>query len=252
MVNKKREEHSKDFFRSIYYCYTEEIRFKQLKDFVNSNNNRFPSSFISLINDSNWEQSDRPDWVNAKLNVGIEDTVVEDTEHFLNKYLSQRSSQMKKSFKALSEDERLSILNKSKVENAEKIAKSGKLVSLTYHISSSKTVLEVYNHRSLYNWKNSIQNALEKHRVMLQKCTYLQKFIFIYDLTPSYLIESAVSRKGYIWFDPTKDKTIINLFNNYPANIIWYLKNQDIVILFDSKGLQKHNAYEINYDLVHP
>ena len=85
-----KDEHRKDIVLGVYNTYDEETRFEHLRDFV-QNHKRVPLEFKRLILDNSWQHSDRPDWKNDHLNVAIEDTTVEDTNHYLDKHFSKRT-----------------------------------------------------------------------------------------------------------------------------------------------------------------
>ena len=80
-----KDEHRKDYVVGVYQVFDESKRFKDLQDFLKRNSSPSTDMVRKIILDSNWSHADRPDWINLALSAGIEDTTVDDTNHYIQR-----------------------------------------------------------------------------------------------------------------------------------------------------------------------
>ncbi|MBN6048414.1 hypothetical protein [Lactobacillus helveticus] len=228
-------DHKRDYVIGAYNLYDECERFNQLINEVRRNKRKIPVNWTNILLDSNWIHSDRPDWVNNNFKSIIEDTTVEDNGHYLDIHFSKRSYKRQHNFKRLSVEQRKKYFH-SKGINDDKAIKNGNLNnSFIVHVPSDETVKELNKHRSILKWRHSIKMTLNKHKNMIENVECNNKFIFLYDVTPPYYCINNVLQDRHEEFRPYRSKKIMSLFIDYPAIIIWYLKNQDILTIFDPK-----------------
>ena len=236
-----KDEHRKDIVLGVYNTYDEETRFEHLRDFV-QNHKRVPLEFKRLILDNSWQHSDRPDWKNDHLNVAIEDTTVEDTNHYLDKHFSKRTYTRINKFKNMTRGQRIQYLKSIRRPVDKNVVDTGRLEEITTHIPSNETVLRMNKGRSVNKWLSAIKKALNKHRQMLSESPYKEKYIYLYDVTPPYMVKNHALVELDEYFDPTSNETFIHLFDGYPAKIIWYLPTQATLVIIDPNEIyQLHN-----------
>lgn len=249
-MKKARVEHKKHFGNGVYELYDEEERFRRLKEQIPLLRKNISENDLLILEDNNWIQSDRPDWINETLNACIEDSTVEDANHFIDRHFARRGKKMKEEFSSLDKASQTKILKEQANEEAE--GYNDKFDPFVIHFPSGDTIKEANNNRSIENWKKSIKHALDKHKKMLEEDLHEYKAIFLYDVTPPYAIEYRVMSEGSIMYNPMNDKSFIDLFRNYPAKIIWFMNTQKKIVIFDSKDLEGVVGEEVNYQLVHP
>lgn len=112
---------------------------------------------------------------------------------------------------------------------------------IAMHIPSTETVHKMNETRSVDKWISAIDRALKKHKDLMQNLKYANKFIYLYDVTPPYIFRnSALIDYGTI-FNPEYNKKFMKLFQKYPAKIIWYLKNQDKILIINNTDTLSDN-----------
>ena len=230
-----KDEHRKDYVVGVYQVFDESKRFKDLQDFLKRNSSPSTDMVRKIILDSNWSHADRPDWINLALSAGIEDTTVDDTNHYLDIHFSKRKYEHKAYVKGLSKNKRIKYLKDHGASY--KMLKSNKFNEFTFHIPSYETVLKMNDNRSVFTWLKALKNVLDKHRKMLENLDYKEKYIYIYDVTPPYIFKNSASKINMTAFDPCYNKQFVEIYRDYPAKIIWYLKNQGVCTFYDPKEI---------------
>lgn len=243
-----KDEHRKDFVVGAYQLYDKEERFQQLQEFIKDNSKRINDKWKNIILDTNWKHSDRPDWCNTQVDAGIEDTTVEDTNHFMDIHFSKRKYKHKRYLKRMTPKERKKYflskgVKENEVNNNEEIA---------MHIPSTETVHKMNEVRSVYKWMAAIDRALKKHKNLMQNLSYSNKFIYLYDVTPPYIFRNSALKDYGTVFNPEYNKKFMKLFQKYPAKIIWYLKNQDKLLVINNIDNNLNSLENFSLDSLEP
>lgn len=246
-MNTPRTEHRRSMSFTVYEVGDEDTRFEKLIKALSQSRSLPNLEFIKLLAQPGWKHGDRPDWINEQESAAIEDVVVEDARHFLDKHLATRRTKMEHDLKKVSKKKRQQLLKDQGLRNTDNFPPV-----FAFHIPSEKTAKENNAQRSISNWQESLKTGLEKHRKLMNDLPYQHKALYIYDVTPPYLVKNYAIQKGFEIFDPTQDKGFVTLFYEYPATIIWYMCTQKKIAILAPEFLRQLKPVETDYGIVEP